>query len=41
MEAMEKLSEHLRARMVELRKVKDEGCKVVGYTPGGYICRRS
>jgi benzoyl-CoA reductase/2-hydroxyglutaryl-CoA dehydratase subunit BcrC/BadD/HgdB len=37
MGAMAKLSEHLRGRMVELRKAKDEGRKIVGYTPGGYF----
>jgi benzoyl-CoA reductase/2-hydroxyglutaryl-CoA dehydratase subunit BcrC/BadD/HgdB len=37
MGAMERLSEHLRGRMVDLRKAKDEGRKIIGYTPGGYF----
>ena len=37
MEAMEKLSSHLKTRLVDLSKAKDEGRKIVGYTPGGYL----
>lgn len=37
MKAREKLDEHLGARMVELRRKKDEGVKIVGFTPGGYM----
>jgi benzoyl-CoA reductase/2-hydroxyglutaryl-CoA dehydratase subunit BcrC/BadD/HgdB len=37
MEAIEKLSYHLRTRLVDLKKAKAEGRKVVGYTPGGYM----
>jgi len=37
MKAMEKLSEHLKNTLVNLRKAKKEGFKVVGYTPGGYL----
>ena len=37
MEAMDKLSDHLRARLIDLRKAKDEGRKIIGYTPGGYL----
>ena len=37
MEAMEKLSKHLRGRMIDLRRAKDEGKKIIGYTPGGYL----
>jgi benzoyl-CoA reductase/2-hydroxyglutaryl-CoA dehydratase subunit BcrC/BadD/HgdB len=37
MEAMDKLSSHLKTRLVDLRKAKEEGHKIVGYTPGGYL----
>lgn len=37
MEAMERLSSHLKTRMVDLRKAKRNGAKVVGYMPGGYL----
>lgn len=37
MEAMERLSKHLRGRMIDLRRAKDEGKKIIGYTPGGYF----
>ena len=37
MEAMDKLSGYLRTRLVDLRKAKDEGRKIIGYTPGGYL----
>lgn len=34
---MEELSAHLKTRATELRKLKDEGHKIIGYTPGGYL----
>jgi len=37
MEAMDKLSSHLKTRLIDLGKVKEEGRKIVGYTPGGYL----
>ena len=37
MEAMEKLSAHLRTRLVELTRARAEGRKIIGYTPGGYL----
>ena len=37
MEAMSKLSDHLKTKLVDLRKAKSEGRKIVGYTPGGYL----
>jgi benzoyl-CoA reductase/2-hydroxyglutaryl-CoA dehydratase subunit BcrC/BadD/HgdB len=37
MGAIAKLSQHLRGRMVDLRKAKNEGRKIIGYTPGGYF----
>lgn len=37
MEAMDKLSEHLKTRLVELRKKREKGVKIVGYTPGGFM----
>jgi len=37
MDAMEKLSEHLSQRVSELWKLKRDGAKIVGYTPGGYM----
>jgi benzoyl-CoA reductase/2-hydroxyglutaryl-CoA dehydratase subunit BcrC/BadD/HgdB len=37
MEAMERLSSHLKTRLVGLRKAKRDGIKVVGYMPGGYL----
>jgi len=37
MEALDKLSSHLKTRLVDLRKAKEEGRKIVGYTPGGYL----
>ena len=33
----EKLDEYPGARMAELRRLKDEGAKIVGITPGGYL----
>ena len=37
MEAMEKLSSHLRTRLVDLKKARAEGRKIIGYLPGGYM----
>jgi len=37
MEAMEKLSAHMKSRIVELSKIKGAGRKIIGYTPGGYM----
>ena len=37
MKAMEDLSTHLRERALELRKAKEEGKKIVGYVPGGFV----
>lgn len=37
MQAGEKLSAHLRTRVIELTKMKGEGHKIIGYTPGGYM----
>jgi len=37
MKAMGKLSSHLKGRLLELRRAKDEGRKIVGYVPGGYL----
>lgn len=37
MEAMERLSAHLEERPIELRKMRDKGVKIVGYTPGGFM----
>ncbi len=37
MDAMGKLSEHLKKRRPELREIKKSGQKIVGYTPGGYL----
>ena len=37
MKAMDKLSAHLRTRLVDLSKAKEEGRKIIGYTPGGYL----
>lgn len=37
MEAVDKLSEHLKTRMADLVKAKAEGHKIIGYTPGGYL----
>jgi len=34
---MDKLSAHLRTRLIDLMKARKEGRKVVGYTPGGYF----
>ena len=37
MKAIEKLSSHLKTRLVDLGKAKEEGRKIIGYTPGGYL----
>jgi benzoyl-CoA reductase/2-hydroxyglutaryl-CoA dehydratase subunit BcrC/BadD/HgdB len=37
MEALEKLSTHLKTRLVDLRRAKEQGGKIIGYTPGGYL----
>ena len=37
MDAMEKLSEHLKKRRPELREIKKSGQKIIGYTPNGYL----
>ena len=37
MDAMERLSAHLKVRTSELCKMKKEGVKIVGYSPGGYM----
>lgn len=37
MKAMEKLSSHLKNRLADLGKAKDEGRKIIGYMPGGYL----
>lgn len=37
MSVREKLDEYPGARMAELRRLKDEGAKIVGITPGGYL----
>jgi benzoyl-CoA reductase/2-hydroxyglutaryl-CoA dehydratase subunit BcrC/BadD/HgdB len=36
-ELMEKLAKHMRTRASELRRLKEEGHKIIGYTPGGYM----
>ncbi len=37
MDAMERLSAHLKTRMSEFRRLKEGGTKIVGYSPGGYM----
>lgn len=37
MQAEERLSAHLRTRVVELARMKGEGHKIIGYTPGGFM----
>ena len=37
MELMHMLESHLKTRLVELNKAKQQGRKIVGYTPGGYL----
>ncbi|MBW1900598.1 MAG: 2-hydroxyacyl-CoA dehydratase [Deltaproteobacteria bacterium] len=37
MKAMDRLSAHLKTRTAELRRLKEGGIKIVGYSPGGYM----
>jgi len=37
MKALEELSAHVKTRLVDLRRAKKEGEKIVGYAPGGYL----
>jgi benzoyl-CoA reductase/2-hydroxyglutaryl-CoA dehydratase subunit BcrC/BadD/HgdB len=37
MGAMAELSAHMKTRILELKKLRDEGRKIIGYTPGGYM----
>ena len=37
MQALESLSIHLENRLANLTKAKEDGSKIVGYTPGGYL----
>jgi len=37
MEARDILSVHLKNRLVDLSQAKEEGRKIIGYTPGGYL----
>jgi benzoyl-CoA reductase/2-hydroxyglutaryl-CoA dehydratase subunit BcrC/BadD/HgdB len=37
MDALKKLSSHLKTRLPELNKAKNEGRKIIGYAPGGYL----
>jgi benzoyl-CoA reductase/2-hydroxyglutaryl-CoA dehydratase subunit BcrC/BadD/HgdB len=37
MEAMDKLMAHVRARPIELMRLKQNGAKIVGYVPNGYM----
>ena len=37
MEAMRRLQKHLGERPLELQRMKEQGVKVIGYTPGGYM----
>ena len=37
MEANEKLTQHLRGRIEALSKLKKDGRKLIGYTPGGFL----
>ena len=37
MEIMEKLSSHLKTRITDLSRQKENGTKIIGYTPGGYM----
>lgn len=36
-EAANRLSVHLKTRLLDLSQVKREGRKIIGYTPGGYL----
>jgi benzoyl-CoA reductase/2-hydroxyglutaryl-CoA dehydratase subunit BcrC/BadD/HgdB len=37
MEAVRRLQKHLEERPLELQRMKEQGVKVIGYTPGGYM----
>jgi len=37
MKALEKLDSHLKTRLTDLSKAKEQGRKVIGYTAGGYL----
>jgi len=37
MEELKRLSEHLRNRLVDLIDARQNGKKIIGYTPGGYL----
>jgi benzoyl-CoA reductase/2-hydroxyglutaryl-CoA dehydratase subunit BcrC/BadD/HgdB len=37
MEAMRKLSDHLATRITELARMRNNGTKLIGYAPGGYM----
>jgi benzoyl-CoA reductase/2-hydroxyglutaryl-CoA dehydratase subunit BcrC/BadD/HgdB len=37
MEAIETLTVHLKNRLSDLNKAREEGRKIIGYTPGGYL----
>jgi benzoyl-CoA reductase/2-hydroxyglutaryl-CoA dehydratase subunit BcrC/BadD/HgdB len=37
LEAMHRLSIHLQNRLADLSKAKEEGRKIIGYMPGGYM----
>jgi benzoyl-CoA reductase/2-hydroxyglutaryl-CoA dehydratase subunit BcrC/BadD/HgdB len=37
MEAMQALREHLKERPLELQRLRRQGVKIIGYTPGGYM----
>jgi benzoyl-CoA reductase/2-hydroxyglutaryl-CoA dehydratase subunit BcrC/BadD/HgdB len=37
MKAFDTFSAHLKTRLAELNMAKEKGCKIVGYTPGGYL----
>ena len=37
MKAMDRLTVHLKTRLVELNRARAEGRKIIGYTPGGFL----
>jgi len=37
MESLKKLSSHIETRPADLKKAREQGRKIVGYTPGGYF----
>ena len=37
MKALEKLDVHLKSRLTDLRKAKEQGRKIIGYAAGGYL----